>query len=333
MKWNGTVAVSAAHPIISSMSKDEDTSKPASSKPVRQFGHSAYKPCANCGEIIRDKPSAIAKRRYCSKACKSAAEYRISREQNSRSCMVCGKMVYRPPAHLARTPDGVFCSHECHGAYNRGEINPAYRGGLVKCTCKLCGKAFERKPGLVFRALFCSRRCAILANWQDGRIGKQRTRPKPCAQCGKVFQPWRNGAKCCSRKCAAEAHSLSLVGQGNGRYVHGQAQRPYPPGWTNTYKAAVRARDNHRCLLCGHLPKDGERRLDVHHVDYMKKNLDPANLGTFCRFCHGGFHGGTAQRFMWNAILSSLLKEPEKSPELPTIYELVKHPTILPMVY
>ena len=49
-------------------------------------------------------------------------------------------------------------------------------------------------------------------------------------------------------------------------------------------KEQIRERDNHKCQICGE--KQGKRKLDVHHIDYDKENLDLNNLITLCRSCH-----------------------------------------------
>ncbi len=64
----------------------------------------------------------------------------------------------------------------------------------------------------------------------------------------------------------------------------------------------VRIRDNHTCRICGYKWKEGERRLDVHHLaeDMLGKNrikmvhkYDKENhdkLLTLCHKCHMNLH-------------------------------------------
>lgn len=67
----------------------------------------------------------------------------------------------------------------------------------------------------------------------------------------------------------------------------GSSFEPYPLGWTNTFKEQIRYRDGYRCQLCGCSELENSRKLDIHHIDYNKENLEIDNLITVCRSCHG----------------------------------------------
>jgi len=63
----------------------------------------------------------------------------------------------------------------------------------------------------------------------------------------------------------------------------------YPIDWTETLKESIRQRDNCVCQLCGiHQGelKGFHKKLDVHHIDYNKDNLNPDNLISLCKSCH-----------------------------------------------
>lgn len=62
--------------------------------------------------------------------------------------------------------------------------------------------------------------------------------------------------------------------------------RDYPNKFNKILKESIRERDNHVCQICGKSAKDNGRKLDVHHIDYDKNNLDPINLIALCRSCH-----------------------------------------------
>jgi len=71
----------------------------------------------------------------------------------------------------------------------------------------------------------------------------------------------------------------------------GKSLEPYGFGWTDTLREAIRERDNHVCQMPGCGIHQGEligwlTVLDVHHIDYDKKNCDPRNLISLCRSCH-----------------------------------------------
>lgn len=68
---------------------------------------------------------------------------------------------------------------------------------------------------------------------------------------------------------------------------HGGNKRGYPFDFSKELKAIIRQRDNQKCRLCGCPQEECFRKLDVHHIDYDKKNLDPKNLISLCNICHG----------------------------------------------
>ena len=58
----------------------------------------------------------------------------------------------------------------------------------------------------------------------------------------------------------------------------------YTVDWNETLKRSIRERDKYICQLCS--CQQGDNALDVHHIDYNKKNCNPDNLITLCRSCH-----------------------------------------------
>tara|TARA_R100001530_G_scaffold93239_1_gene64717 strand:- start:2358 stop:3074 length:717 start_codon:yes stop_codon:yes gene_type:complete len=67
----------------------------------------------------------------------------------------------------------------------------------------------------------------------------------------------------------------------------GISKLPYSFNWTDTLKESIRQRDNYCCRLCG--VKSGSKfhdKLDVHHIDYDKENIDPNYLISLCKSCH-----------------------------------------------
>jgi len=71
-----------------------------------------------------------------------------------------------------------------------------------------------------------------------------------------------------------------LKGEKNPSWQGGKSFEPYTLDWEIKRKT-VRKRDGYICQLCGKYPA-----LDVHHIDYDKKNCNPENLITLCRTCH-----------------------------------------------
>lgn len=56
--------------------------------------------------------------------------------------------------------------------------------------------------------------------------------------------------------------------------------------FTEELKEQIRLRDNRRCRVCGIYEINNGKRLEVHHIDYNKKNSAINNLISLCVRCH-----------------------------------------------
>ena len=75
-------------------------------------------------------------------------------------------------------------------------------------------------------------------------------------------------------------------GDKNGMWEGGISREEYPAVfWKKCFKDMIRDRDNRMCQICG-TPEMG-KALDIHHIDYDKRNVDPGNLISLCHRCHG----------------------------------------------
>jgi len=72
------------------------------------------------------------------------------------------------------------------------------------------------------------------------------------------------------------------------RWENGKSFEPYPTTWTKKLKEQIRERDNYTCQNpeCNRTQKENGKALDVHHVDYVKENLNLNNLISLCQICH-----------------------------------------------
>jgi len=64
------------------------------------------------------------------------------------------------------------------------------------------------------------------------------------------------------------------------RWQGGISFEPYSLDWTKTLRKSIRERDHYICQICS------AEGIDVHHIDYNKKNCNPDNLITLCHKCH-----------------------------------------------
>ena len=80
--------------------------------------------------------------------------------------------------------------------------------------------------------------------------------------------------------------SFSRSGEKHFRWKGGISFKPYPPTFNRQLKDRIRVRDNFICQLCGVPELECDTQLDVHHIDYDKKNCKEENLISLCHSCH-----------------------------------------------
>lgn len=85
-----------------------------------------------------------------------------------------------------------------------------------------------------------------------------------------------NWYKAMEKRCGSE----------NSSWKGGISLEPYPISWKNSLKESIRQRDDYICQECGTHQDELDKKLDVHHIDYNKENLNPDNLISLCRSCH-----------------------------------------------
>lgn len=69
-------------------------------------------------------------------------------------------------------------------------------------------------------------------------------------------------------------------------YINGKSLEIYPLEFNKELKETIRKRDNYTCQICGKTTKKNGRKLDIHHIDYDKNNLNPENLISLCKSHH-----------------------------------------------
>ena len=113
-----------------------------------------------------------------------------------------------------------------------------------------------------------------------------------------------------------QSHLGLMVREANPAWVGGLSNSPYPVEFRETLKEDIRERDHHVCRLCGVPQQELLRKLDVHHIDYDKTNLDWWNLISLCRKCNGKVN---ANREYWIEYFRNILKqEKEKCVRAPS---------------
>jgi len=84
--------------------------------------------------------------------------------------------------------------------------------------------------------------------------------------------------------------SEASSGENHPNWQGGISNVGYPEGWSNMLKESIRKRDDYMCQDCQVAQEELSKRLDVHHIDCNKDNLNPENLISLCNVCHTTRH-------------------------------------------
>jgi hypothetical protein len=147
--------------------------------------------------------------------------------------------------------------------------------------------------------------------------------PRYCPDCGKEIKRW-DAKKCksCSHKkgrkkyycidCGTEIYprflrckSCSRKGKLHWNWIEDRNLMEYGDEFDSSLKEQVRFRDHYKCQLCGCSQLENGRQLDVHHIDYNKRNTDFNNLISLCRNCHAK---SNSNRNYWYNFYSEKIK-------------------------
>lgn len=156
-------------------------------------------------------------------------------------------------------------SHKGQEAWNKGltQDDPRVRSYVEKRitrvvkTCKSCGETIEVKLCLQFRKKYCSWDCR-----NKGLKGRK---------------VWNKG----------KSHNPK---EKHWNWQGGIGRLPYPFSFNEELRKLIRKRDGYKCQWCRISQNKCKRKLDVHHIDKNKNNLNPNNLISLCRSCHITIH-------------------------------------------
>jgi hypothetical protein len=177
---------------------------------------------------------------------------------------------------------------------------------------------------------YCSSKCREFHSSKKLKCidcGKQLSRYnakrcKSCCQKGKLNSAFTTGitlqttCKCGNSKDyradkCAECHYKINVGKNHGSWLGGISKLPYPFEFDNNLKESIRKRDNYTCQNpeCNMTEEESifvlGRVLDVHHIDYNKKNCNESNLISTCLSCNTR---ANFRREYWKRIYTNILK-------------------------
>jgi DNA-directed RNA polymerase subunit RPC12/RpoP len=171
------------------------------------------------------------------------------------------------------------------GKNGKEAFNYKHGKTLEKYHCIDCGKKVST---------FTVKRCCRCA----GVERMKRFKNPMTGRCGESNPNWRGGKPKCI-DCGKELSSRGSINErykrctkckskleNNSNWIGGISFEPYPLGWNKTFKEQIRNRDGYKCQICGVHEVDCFRKLDVHHINYNKKDLSLKNLVSLCQRCH-----------------------------------------------
>lgn len=116
----------------------------------------------------------------------------------------------------------------------------------------------------------------------------EETKKKISKNCGMHRKEVRKKNSESKKKLIKEGkwHPPIMKGKNHPNWQDGKSFEPYGLEFNRKLKEQIRGRDNYTCQECGFTQKQLRRKLDVHHIDFNKKNNNPNNLISLCRSCH-----------------------------------------------
>lgn len=190
-----------------------------------------------------------------------------------------------------------FCSKLCQTRGNKKHLISIKKNTI----CIICKNEFSHYGERVV----CGRSCNSIYMSQN-RVGENnpafkenKTITKKCENCNNCFSYQKGGNHDGERKFCSLFCSHGFF---RGKSKDGDPLKhinPYPVEFKKI-KKYIKKRDNFACVLCG----TAKKRLDVHHIDYDKKNNEENNLITLCFRCHMLTN---FQRNFWETLFSALL--------------------------
>lgn len=222
-----------------------------------------------------------------------------------RTCPVCGKILVRK----GYEDDGQWAARQTCGHGCKGKLSVFHRvntrvntmhGGASDRPCSVCGKPMaqgERESdGDYRRRKTCSIDCMRLM-FRTAR--RHDPPPKNCKVCGALF--WRGDRE--QSNTYKERVVCSLPCRYKLGYTASHRLTPYPVDFRAlTYE--IRKRDDYRCRFCG-VPENGRAHC-VHHINYVKTDIDASNLITLCPSCHSRTNVSRQQE--WKAVFEAMIE-------------------------
>jgi hypothetical protein len=162
------------------------------------------------------------------------------------------------------------------------EINPNLTNGRKGLTKETCFSIAQQAKKLMGRNKYNNLSIAAMAEKLTGRKQSEESNKK--------------------RSKTLEGRN---DGENNPGWKGGISFLPYPINFNEKLKELIRQRDV-VCQRCSKTEEENGCKLTVHHIDYIKENLNLNNLLALCRSCNGKVN---SNRKYWTEFFQLKLKE------------------------
>ena len=81
-------------------------------------------------------------------------------------------------------------------------------------------------------------------------------------------------------------HWKGKLGSNSHAWLGGRSFEIYPQEFSTSLKEKIREKYGRKCVECNYTEESLGYKLDIHHIDYNKKNCNENNLIALCRSCH-----------------------------------------------
>ena len=101
-------------------------------------------------------------------------------------------------------------------------------------------------------------------------------------------------------------YGVHRYGEDSPGWIDGKSFEPYGIEFNKPLKQSILERDNSTCQN-PECKIEYSKRLDVHHIDYNKKNNNPENLITLCDSCHAKTNGKKKRQY-WTEFYQNIIR-------------------------
>ena len=115
------------------------------------------------------------------------------------------------------------------------------------------------------------------------------------------------GQKAWNKGLTSKTDKRILNGKDNPNWNNGSSFEPYGIEFNKPLKQSILERDNCKCQN-PECKIEHPKRLDVHHIDFNKKNNDQKNLIILCNSCHSKTIGKNKRQY-WTEFYQKIVEE------------------------